>query len=235
MDKKLIGVLGGLGPMATVYFYDMVVEFTDASKDQEHVDMVIINRASTPDRTDYIIGKTNTSPLEYLLKDAKKLEKFGADFIVLTCNTAHYFYDEIKNAIGIPVVNMIEETVGSAIKDGHKKIGILATSGNIKTKLYQNMCEKLKIDYYVPDESVQDTVMDLIYNYVKAGKTADMEKFDFIVDNLKKNGCDGAILGCTELSVIKKDEGLPNEFFVDSSEVLAREAILKSGHKLKKR
>lgn len=139
MDNKIVGVLGGLGPMATVYFYDLVVEMTDAKTDQEHVDMIIMNRATTPDRTAYIVGNTDKSPLEILIKDAKRLENAGADFLVLTCNTAHYFYEKISDSIGIPLLNMIEETVEYAIKENHKKIGILATTGNIKTELYQDM------------------------------------------------------------------------------------------------
>ena len=85
-NTKTVGVIGGLGPMATVYFYDMVVRLTDAKTDQEHIDMVIANRATTPDRTDYIIGKSDVSPIDVLKKDAKRLENFGSDFIVITCN-----------------------------------------------------------------------------------------------------------------------------------------------------
>lgn len=232
-DLKTVGVLGGLGPMATVYFYDMVVEMTDAKIDQNHVDMIIINRASTPDRTAYIVGESEQSPLETLIQDAKRLERCGCDFLVLTCNTAHYFYEKLRDSVDIPFLNMIEETVNHAIKKGHSKIGILATSGNIKTKLYQDMCEKMGVGYYVPDEDTQRLVMKLIYDDVKAGKKADMNDFNRIVEKLKQNGCDCAILGCTELSIIKKDEKLPDEFFVDSSEVLAMRTIDLAGAKLK--
>ncbi|WP_101773045.1 cysteate racemase [Peptostreptococcus faecalis] len=230
---KTVGVLGGLGPMATVYFYDLVVEMTEASIDQEHVDMIIINRATTPDRTAYIVGKSDDSPLDQIVEDAKRLEAAGVDFIVLTCNTAHYFYEEISKSVNVPLLNMVEETVQHAIDDGHKKIGILATTGNIQTKLYQNMCEAKKVDYYVVDEEIQNKVMKIIYEDVKAGKKANMNTFNEIIDDLKSNGCDCAILGCTELSIIKKDKKLPNDFYVDSSEVLARQVILKSEKKLK--
>ena len=106
-NTKTVGVIGGLGPMATVYFYDMVVRLTDAKTDQEHIDMVIANRATTPDRTDYIIGKSDVSPVDLLKKDAKRLEAFGSDFIVITCNTAHFFYNEISEEVSIPVLNII--------------------------------------------------------------------------------------------------------------------------------
>ena len=233
-EKKTVGVLGGLGPMATVYFYDLVVEMTEAEKDQDHVDMIIVNRATTPDRTAYIIGESDDSPLEYIVRDARRLEAAGVDFLVLTCNTAHYFHKEIDESVGIPLLNMIEETVDYAINQGHKKIGILATTGNVKMEIYQKMCREKGVEYYVPDEEVQKKVMKIIYEDVKAGKPADMEMFDSIVEVLKENGCDCAILGCTELSIIKKDEKLPDDFFIDSSEVLAMNAIVKSGRKLKK-
>lgn len=235
MENITVGVLGGLGPMATVYFYDMVVEMTDAKTDQGHVDMIIMNRASTPDRTAYIIGKSEESPLDIIIKDAKRLENAGSDFLVLTCNTAHYFYKEISNNVAIPVINMVEETVQHAINTGHRKIGILATTGNIQTKLYQSMCESKSVGYYVPDNEIQELVMKLIYDDVKAGKKVDMNDFKRVIDSLKENGCDCAILGCTELSIIKKDENLPDDFFVDSSEVLAMKTIEKSGRTLKEK
>ena len=230
---KTVGVLGGLGPMATVYFYDMVVEMTEAKRDQDHLDMIIMNRATTPDRTAYILGSSDDSPLDYIVRDAKRLEAAGADFLVLTCNTAHYFYNAIVEELGIPLINMIEETVVHAKKKGNKKIGILATTGNINTGLYQDMCVKHSMDYYVPSQPVQEMVMNIIYDQVKAGKKADMDQFNKIIEVLKAEVCDCAILGCTELSIIKKDEKLPNDFFVDSSEVLAMTTILKAGRKLK--
>lgn len=233
-NNKTVGVLGGLGPIATVYFYNMVVEMTDARKDQEHVDMIIINRASTPDRTEYIIGKSDKSPLDCLIKDAKRLENSGADFVVLTCNTAHYFYDAISESINIPMVNMIEETVNTAIKNGKKKIGIMATTGNISMKIYQKMCDRKDVKYHVPNEEIQEEIMNIIYNEVKASKKVGMDRFYKIIEYFKNEGCDCVILGCTELSIIKKDNSLPDEFYIDSSEELAKVSIIKSGKILKK-
>ena len=105
MENKTVGVLGGLGPMASVYFYEMVVNMTDAKTDQEHVDMIITNRATTPDRTAFIVGDSKEDPSEVLINDAKKLEAYGVDFIVMTCNTAHYFYNKIANSVNIPLIN----------------------------------------------------------------------------------------------------------------------------------
>lgn len=233
MKNITVGVLGGLGPMASVYFYEMVVNMTDAKTDQEHVDMIITNRATTPDRTAFIVGSSQEDPSNVLIDDAKKLEKYGVDFVVMTCNTAHYFYDKISKSINIPLVNIVEETIKHAKATNHKKLGILATTGNVKTSLYQNMCEKYNMDYLVLDESRQSQVMEIIYDDIKTGKPADMNKFNSIVNYLKENNCDGVILGCTELSILKNDNKLDGNFYIDSLEVLARETIVRSGRKLK--
>ncbi|MCC3870334.1 aspartate/glutamate racemase family protein [Terrisporobacter mayombei] len=233
MNNITVGVLGGLGPMASVYFYEMVVNMTEAKTDQEHVDMVITNRATTPDRTAFIVGNSDEDPSKVLIDDAKRLEKYGVDFIVITCNTAHYFYEKIVNGVSIPLVNIVEETIKHAKATNHKKLGILATTGNIKTSLYQNMCKKYDIEYLVLDENRQSKVMEIIYDDIKSGKPADMDKFNSIVDYLKENNCDGVILGCTELSILKNDNKLDGDFYIDSLEVLARETILRSGRKLK--
>ncbi len=233
MKKKTVGVLGGLGPMATVHFYKLVVNLTEASKDQDHIDMIIVNRASTSDRTDFILGKSDDSPLDSILEDAKRLERAGCDFIVLTCNTAHYFYEEIADSVNIDVLNMLEITVDAAIKRGLKKLAILATSGNIMTKQYQNMCEKKGVDYYVPDEELQEKVMKIIYDDIKSGNNDYKDDFSYIIDKVKSQGCDGVILGCTELSIIKENEKLIDDFYVDSSEELAKMTILLSDGILK--
>ena len=102
MENITAGVMGGLGPMASVYFYKMVVDMTDAKTDQEHVDMVITNRATTPDRSTYILGKSDENPADVLISDAQKLEQFGVDFIVITCNTAHYFYEKKNKSLPLP-------------------------------------------------------------------------------------------------------------------------------------
>ena len=233
MNNKTVGVMGGLGPMATVYFFEMVVRLTDAYNDQDHIDMIINNRATTPDRTEYIIGKSKNSPVDILIKDAKRLEASEVDFLVITCNTAHYFYKEISESVNIPVINIIEETIKYAKEKGYKKLGILATTGNIQTKLYQNMSKKYDIQYLVLDDNRQKDLMDIIYKNIKSGKDADMNKFNKLVDYLKDNDCDGAILGCTELSILKNDNNLDDQFYIDSLEVLARKTIHECNKKSK--
>lgn len=231
--NKTVGVIGGLGPMATVYFYDMVVRLTDANCDQEHIDMIIANRATTPDRTDYIIGKSPNNPTESFIRDAKKLETYGVDFLVIPCNTAHYFYKDVQSSVNIPILNIIEETVKEAKRKGHKKVGILGTIGTIQTKLYQNMCKKYEIGYLEVDSEKQNDIMHIIYDEIKSGKDANMNKFNNIINYLKENNCDGAILGCTELSILREDNKLYDDFYTDSLNVLVRRTIENCGKKVK--
>ena len=147
--------------------------------------------------------------------------------------TKKCIYDKINKNVNIPVLSIIEETVKYAKENGHKKLGILATTGNIKTELYQNMCKRFDMEYFVLDEKRQEKVMEIIYDDIKSGKPADMNKFNKLVDHLKENGCDGIVLGCTELSILKNDNNLDNDLYIDSLEVLARQTIIKSNRKVK--
>lgn len=224
---RVLGILGGLGPMATVYFYEMLTQHTKAARDQDHIDVIINSRATTPDRTSYILGQSNENPFDIMAADAARLVTFGADIIAIPCNTAHYFYDRLNESIEIPILNMVEETVLFA-KENCEKVGILATSGTIETRTYQRVCDRLNLAYAVPSAEKQADVMDLIYNDIKQGKPADRQKFDAVVEELKAAGCGRVILGCTELSLIKRDEKL-GDFYIDSMEVLAKNAILAFG------
>lgn len=235
MKEKILGVLGGVGPLATIYFADLVVKMTDAKTDQEHIAMVILNHSSIPDRTDYILDKTKPNPLPVMIKDAKLLEDDNCDFIVIPCNTAHYFYDEIQKSINIPIINILEETVCYCEKTipSIKKIGVLATVGTLKSKAYQNIIEKHGLECVVPSAEDQESLMNIIYNQVKAGEKVDIFEFHRIIGEMKKHGCDAVVLGCTELSVIKKDFKIDSPDVVDSMECLARASILACGKKLK--
>ena len=214
---KVLGILGGLGPMATVYFYEMLTRHTQAARDQDHIDVIINSRATTPDRTSYILGQSAENPFDIMAADAARLVTFGADVIAIPCNTAHYFYDRLNETIPIPILNMVEETVLAAKAGGSARVGILATTGTVRTRTYQRM-----------DDAAQAAVMDVIYGDIKQGRPADMAAFERAAASLRAQGCDRAILGCTELSLIKRDEGL-GAFYLDSMEVLARNAILAFG------
>lgn len=225
---QTLGILGGLGPMATVYFYDMLVRHTKATCDQDHLDVIISSRASTPDRTSYILGQSTENPFDIMARDAQRLVTFGADVLAIPCNTAHYFYDRLNETISVPILNMVEETVLEAKARGCCRVGILATSGTVQTGTYSRMCERHGLEFVCPDESHQQDLMNVIYGDIKQGKRPDMARFFAVADSLKRQGCTRMILGCTELSIIKKDEQL-DAFYIDSMSVLAKNAITTLG------
>lgn len=226
--KKTLGVIGGVGPLSTAYFMEVVINHTDAKTDQEHIDMIVLNHTEIPDRTAFILDNSKESPVPFMVEDAKKLEAWGASVIATPCNTAHYFYDELRSSVKIPIINMIEETAKALSNEGAKRVGIMATNGTVQTKLFQNALLKFGIEPIVPSAENQQFVMDIIYDNVKAGVPLDVEKFKSVTNELRLQGCDRVILGCTELSVLKRDYSL-NDYYIDSLEVLAECAIRACG------
>lgn len=231
-EKKTLGVLGGLGPMSSVFFYELVTENTKAEKDQDHLDIIISSKATTPDRTAYILGESSENPLPIMKEEAKKLVNAGAGVIALTCNTAHYFYEELQASINVPILNIGQLAVEHVKELGFTKIGLLATTGTVKCGIYQEACQKAGLEYIVPDEKNQDKVMHLIYNQVKMGKKVNVPMLYQAANSLFAKGAEAVILGCTELSVIKRNNQLPDNF-IDPLMILAKKAITECGGELK--
>lgn len=232
MDK-LIGVLGGMGSKASQLFYGMVIDRTDASCDQEHVRLLIYNDSSMPDRTGAILSEEYEKVDSKMLNDFRMLEAAGCEAIAITCNTAHFFADRQKDKIGIPIIHMLDETATEiAQKFPGGKIAILATDGTVQTGLYQKRLEERDLIPFIPSKEMQEIVMYQIYDRIKSGLPWDEEKWMALEKYVKKNGCVCAIMACTELSVIKEDNGLDN-FYIDPMDVLARKVIQFSGKKLK--
>ncbi|MBR6808371.1 MAG: amino acid racemase [Clostridia bacterium] len=223
-NRKILGVLGGLGPLSSAYFYELVTGHTKAVKDQDHIDIILSSRATTPDRTAFILGKSDEDPVPFMVEDARLLEQYGADAIVIPCNTAHYFIDEVRRSVSVPVPSIITETVSHIARNGHKKVAILATEGTVFSGSYQAELERFGLEWAVPDESGQKIITDIIYGDVKSGVIPPPEKLFSVADVLFDDGCTCAILGCTELSLLKRR--FPEDTrFVDSLEVLASCAI----------
>ena len=210
--------------MATVYFYEMLTEHTKADRDQEHIDILISSRATTPDRTAFVLGESTENPLSIMKEECEKLIKSGADIISIPCNTAHYFYDALSESIQVPIINIIRETVELIRKSGAGKIGILATAGTVRSGAYEKVCKELGVGYEAPDETHQQMLTDIIYGDIKQGRDADMEKFMAVCRHMREKECDVLVLGCTELSLIAKKHCL-DDSFVDSLAVLAAKTI----------
>lgn len=227
--NNILGIIGGVGPLASAYFYDLLTQMTEASKDQEHMNIVILSHATIPDRTAYILKESDSNPYPYLLEDVKTLEKMGVKRIVIPCNTSCYFHEDLQKETHIPISNIIEDTVSYIKEKGIKKVMILATKGTLASHLYQDMCKKYGVLYDVPSEDVEEKVMHIIYQNVKSGKKIDTQKWDEIISS---SDADAFIMGCTELSVVKRDLHL-DDTFIDPLEVEAKILIPAFGKKIR--
>ena len=232
MKKKILGVIGGLGPIATARFMELVIAMTDAKTDQENVDMIVYNFPSIPDRTGYILGSNLKSPLPGLRNVGQALGRQRVCCIAIPCVTAHYFHRELQAGIPAPILNGVAETVNLLKAQGIKRAGIMATDGTIRSRLLAEELDQAGIVPIIPSAARQEDVMHLIYRNVKAGKPAEMERFRRVQQELLDCGAEVIILGCTELSIIKRDEAI-GPGFVDVMEVLARESVLRCGKKLR--
>ncbi|MFQ6172149.1 aspartate/glutamate racemase family protein [Oryzobacter sp. R7] len=229
-----VGVVGGLGPAATVHFMRRMVELTDAARDQDHVDLLVWQHGSTPDRTAFLRGE-GESPEPALVRNATELEAAGARFIAMPCNTGVAWLDAVRAAVGVEVLSIVDETVAAAVdaQPGLRRLGLLATDGTLLAGTYAGVAERLGLELVIPDEDVQREVMSVIYDGVKAGNPVSRDRFDALVDHLRTKGAEVVALGCTELSVLHGDLGIDDPTVVDSVDALARTVIARAGAPLR--
>lgn len=231
----MLGVIGGMGPEATQLMFKRIIDATAAKCDQDHLDTLIFSHASIPDRTSALKCGDTADLVQILKNDARMLEHCGASVLAIPCNTAHAFISDIRKCVSATIINMIEETVLyiKSFCHGVKKVGILATDGTVKHGLYRQALECSGLEPYEPDEAIQKIVMKIIYDQIKAGEKGNKEDFLTVDEHLKKNGCDGAILACTELSVFRTNHDLDG-FYIDALQVLAERCVELCGGNLKK-
>jgi aspartate racemase len=226
MTHKTIGVLGGMGPWATLDFFEKILRLTPAKTDQEHLRVIIDNNPKIPDRSPAIVG-TGEDPTPALVAGARTLQQAGADVIVIPCNTAHYFYERVQNAVSIPVLHIMEEVAATAREEvpTARVLGILATAAAVSSGLYARACARRGIEVVNPDPSGQQVVNRAIYA-VKGGQmgpeiTAGLKK---IADGLVGRGAQALVLGCTELPFVLKPQDVRVPL-LDSNQILARAAV----------
>ena len=224
----MLGIIGGMGPMASAVFYDMISSKTDASCDQENLNLILLSHAGMPDRTGAILSKDEAQIEEVrskLLADAMFLQNAGCTAIAVTCNTAHYFVNMIEGELDIPFIHLIRETTEAVASEfGAKKVAVLATDGTIETRLYQDELSKRGVIAFTPKAEVQALVMHEIYECIKSGKPADEEIWQKIEEYVKAEGCEAAVLACTELSVVRKELSL-GSFYFDPMDIMAERCL----------
>ncbi|MBT3836384.1 amino acid racemase [Candidatus Woesearchaeota archaeon] len=222
---KTIGILGGMGPEATNKLATLITSLTPVSKDQDHVPVISFNNSQIPHRINAIFHNTK-SPVPEMIRMAKGLEMLGADFLIIPCNTAHYFIPEIQTHINIPFINMMDETVKFIVNNypDTKKVGILGTNLTIKMGLYENPLMEKGIEVVIPSEDEEEKVMEAIYG-IKGG-LKDKGKAILIdaAKNLIESGAEVIIAGCTEIPLVLHQENL-NFILLDPSKIVAESAI----------
>ena len=201
---KTIGIIGGMGPLATIDLYEKITFNTKAEKDQDHIHIIIDSYPQIEDRTAYILhgGK---NPKDKLIESAKRLENAGADALIMPCNTAHFFAKDIEKEVSIPLIHIVKSTA-EAIKNKYpkaNKIGLIATTGTLKSGVYANILKDYGYHIIELDERLENDIMDCIYKGVKAGKTEEyVALFQKCVDKITDMGADVLIAGCTEIPIL---------------------------------
>ena len=201
-----LGVVGGVGPLATVDFMGKVVRLTEAGRDQDHIKMIVEQNPQIPDRTEHLV-QSGTDPTIALFATCKKLEAAEADLIAIPCNTAHAFVDRMQAHLRVPVLNMLDETMAQiAALYPFQRVGLLATSGTVASGVYAEAAERAGVSMFVPDDAHQMLVMEAIYGStgVKAGFTAGQCRDDLlkVIVHLAGRGAGVVVLGCTELPLL---------------------------------
>lgn len=226
MAEKIIGVLGGLGPWATLDLFEKILRLTPAQRDQDHLRILIDNNPKIPDRSPAILGG-GEDPTPALVATARNLEAAGADLIVIPCNTAHAFYAAIAAAVAIPVLHIMEEvaSVARTAVPGLRRAGVLATRAAITSQLYHRAFARIGVEVLGPDEPGQEVVNRAIYG-VKAGRTGPEVTRELVqaVRPVLDAGVQAIVVGCTELPFVLGPADVPVPL-LDSNLILAQAAV----------
>ncbi len=225
---RILGIFGGMGPEATANLYSEIVRLTPAARDQDHIPTLIYSLPQVPDRTAAILAN-DPAIIPWLVEGVTRLEKAGAAFIVIPCNTAHYFHDRMQAAVAIPILHMIRETADEVVRrhPDCQTVGLLATTGTLQSGLYAREFEARGIRVVTPDESVErDCVMAAVYTHIKSG-TGRQTAEDLLAragDHLEARGAQVLVLGCTEIP-LAFNPARAHVPVVNATRVLAEAAI----------
>jgi len=226
MPEKVIGIIGGLGPEATVDLFRKIIKATPAQYDQEHLRVIIDSNPKVPDRVKAIF-ENGEDPSPALVETARNVERAGAQFLLIACNAAHYYYDAIVEGVSIPVLHMMGETAVHCKRQFPQmdNFGLLASSSTVELGLYSKAFERIQGTILHPKPEDQKKVLDCIYG-IKAGDLGSSVKAHLlkVAENLHTMGAEAIILGCTEIPLVLKDGDLPFPF-IDATQTLAEAGV----------
>ncbi|MBR7890118.1 amino acid racemase [Marinomonas sp. A79] len=225
--EKVVGIIGGMGPEATVDLMQRIIDETPAADDVDHIRVLVDNNPKVPSRIKALIEGHGESPAPCMISMAQGLVKQGADFLVIPCNTAHHYYPDVAASVDVPVINLIELTAGHAKRQQPDltKVGLLASSALQMIHLYEPWFAQHNTDILYPEPALQQQVMELI-KAVKANKHTmqQIEQYNHAADNLAAQGAQCLVVACTELSVIG-DQLTTSLPVYDASDLLAKAIV----------
>lgn len=236
MSSKTIGILGGMGPEATLDCFGKIISNTPAEKDQDHLRVLIDSNPAVPDRTAAIL-ENGESPIPVLVAGSHALERAGADFIIIPCVSAHFYLTEIQEKSNLPILSIFDAVAEFITRDypGIKIVGLLGTSGTVKGGQFQKRLAQEKIKTVVPDNAMQTRIMEAIYDIknsrpsrTRSEITADLATAAKRLISQKPHGARAIVAGCTEIPLALSHENVPVPYF-DSITILARAAIINAG------
>ncbi|MCW8327261.1 amino acid racemase [Photobacterium sp. SDRW27] len=224
MSRKL-GILGGMGPLATVEFMQKIISRTPAHNDQQHIPMLVSNNPQIPDRTAYLISN-GKDPFPALKQGMEQLQQAGAECIVMPCNTAHYWYPRLTGCCKVHTISIIDSVVNEAKHRHYRTVGVLATTATMMAGMYKTKLAQQQIEAIETTESEQQAVMNGIYA-VKAG---DVERgkqlMKPVFEAMLNRGAEAVIFGCTEIPVALAEQTLEQpQQCLDSLDILAEQCI----------
>ncbi len=229
MEHKTLGIIGGMGPAATVDMLDKIVRYTDAASDREHIHVYVDVNTDIADRTASIKG-VGPNCLPAICDSARKLADMGADYLILSCNTAHYYLEDIRRSVDKPVLSMVEAVVEYVTEQGIDCVALLATDGTLLGHVYDRALEQNGVRVVLPTPDEQTVAMKAIYDVKRMGaEQTDTTALNEVVRRFSEQGAKTVVLACTEFPLIV-DKMTDEVRYLDATEVLVRKAIHTAGY-----
>lgn len=226
--KKFFTIIGGMGTMATESYLHQLNLRTPAHTDQDYLNYILVNHATVPDRTTYIMDHSQANPLPDLLEDIQQQSALGPEFFALPCNTAHYFYDDLQAATDIPILHMPREAVKEIKRrfPNAKRIGITGTQGTITDRIIEYEVANAGLEPVLPTADIEAETMQLIYDDIKQNNHVDRDLYHRILNRMMtEQKADVVILGCTELSLAQEREPETTLPLIDAQSVLVDRSL----------
>jgi aspartate racemase len=227
MREKIVGIIGGMGPEATVDLMARIIKLTPAVDDVDHIRMIVDNNPKVPSRIKALIDGNGESPVPHLQEMARRLESWGVDFLAMPCNTAHHYHLDIQKAVTIKVLNMIDLTVESVIEQypDLKRAGLLASTAVIRLKLFERYFSAKKVIIQTPADRNQMGIMHAIKKIKTSNYGGEVvEAIQLAADDLVEKGAEVLLVACTEISIISKQIASTVRI-LDSAQILAESIV----------